>query len=190
MEESAKQTVLSKLKSSSLIRLLISLAIVFTTCANSSARGYIGEDKAMSIALKHAELVQDAITVKKIHLDTDDRPVVYDIEFYTKDAEYDYEIDAVKGTILEFSRNLHDSVRRGLNSGSAQRHDIGKDGAKNIALEHAKLTRSDVWFLRAEREHDDGRITYEVKFRHDGIKYKYEIDAATGTIFENSGDRK
>ena len=59
---------------------------------------------------------------------------------------------------------------------------IGKARAKEIALDHAGLTYSDVSFVRVELDWDDGRPEYEVEFYAGGKEYDYDIDARTGDI--------
>ena len=62
------------------------------------------------------------------------------------------------------------------------------DRAKQIALEHAGLSSSDVNFVKAEFDHDDGRAEYEIEFHHNFREYEYTIDAASGTILEAERD--
>ena len=69
--------------------------------ANSSK--YIGEEAAKALALKHAKLTVEKVTFIKAKLTTDDGIKIYDVEFHTVDTEYDYEINAKTGKIIEFS---------------------------------------------------------------------------------------
>ena len=64
---------------------------------------YIGVASAKSIALKHAKLNSSKVTFTKAKLTTDDGIRVYDVEFRTASTEYDYEINAKTGKIIEFS---------------------------------------------------------------------------------------
>ena len=59
---------------------------------------------------------------------------------------------------------------------------IGKAKAKEIALDHAGLTYSDVSFVRVELDWDDGQPQYEVEFYAGNKEYDYEINAKTGKI--------
>ena len=63
---------------------------------------------------------------------------------------------------------------------------ITREKAKEIALDHAGKTASQVTFVKAEKELDDGRWQYEIEFISvvDKVctEYDYEIDAATGKI--------
>ena len=64
---------------------------------------YIGVASAKSIALKHAKLKSSKVIFTKAKLTTDDGIKVYDVEFRTGSTEYDYEINAKTGRIIEFS---------------------------------------------------------------------------------------
>ena len=58
--------------------------------------------------MKHAGLSEAQATQLKVELDRDDGKLVYDVEFKSAGYEYDYEIDAVKGTILQSDKELDD----------------------------------------------------------------------------------
>lgn len=74
-----------------------------TAAATEAARGFIGVDRAKSIALGHAGVSASSVSFSKAKLDDDDGRGVYEIEFYVGNTEYDYEIDAHSGSILEAS---------------------------------------------------------------------------------------
>ena len=65
----------------------------------------IGEEKAKQIALEHAGVSASKAAFTKVKLDWDDGKQVYEIEFYQKNQEYDYEIDALTGKVLEFDHD-------------------------------------------------------------------------------------
>ena len=69
---------------------------------NGEGSGFIGIDRAKEIALNHAGKSSSSVSFSKVKLDDDDGEVVYEIEFYIGSIEYDYEIDAYSGTILEY----------------------------------------------------------------------------------------
>ena len=64
----------------------------------------IGVERAKSIALKDAGV--SGVTVVKAKLDYENGVRVYDVEFYKGNVEYDYEIDAATGKILEKDRDI------------------------------------------------------------------------------------
>ncbi|MCR5760492.1 MAG: PepSY domain-containing protein [Sphaerochaetaceae bacterium] len=60
-----------------------------------------GQD-ALHIALNHAKVTEEQISKTKIKSDTDDGRHIYEISFRVGKTEYEYDIDAQTGTILEF----------------------------------------------------------------------------------------
>jgi len=135
---------------------------------------------AKAIALQHAGLTESQVTFIKAKLDWDDGRQVYDVEFYYDNTEYDYEIDAATGQIREWDRDIENFMPPSTNPGTQ----IDAAGAKAIALAHAGLTESQVTFIKAKLDWDDGRQVYDVEFYYDNTEYDYEIDAATGQIRE------
>ena len=62
----------------------------------------ISVDQAKTIALDHAGVPADQVIFSKAKLEHDDGCLIYDIEFYVDgSADYEYEIDAYSGAILE-----------------------------------------------------------------------------------------
>ncbi len=61
----------------------------------------IGEDRARMIALGSAGLAEQSVEFKKCRLTYNDGRQTYDIEFSCNGIEYEFEIDASVGTILE-----------------------------------------------------------------------------------------
>ena len=138
-------------------------------------------DAAKAAALADAGLAESDVTFTKEKLDWDDGIAVYDIEFLTADTEYDYEIDAATGAVLDKSAEL---FRPNESQGQAMDAGIGVESAKEIAAAHAGLSKEEAFFTKAELELEHGRSEYEIEFYHDRIEYEYTIDAATGAILE------
>lgn len=67
----------------------------------SPASKYIGVDKAKSIALKDAGLSSSEASFTKAKLDKEDGVAVYEIEFFSGNTEYEYEINATSGKIRD-----------------------------------------------------------------------------------------
>ena len=61
------------------------------------------QDEAIAVAMKSAKG-----KVTEIELDEDDDRFVYEIEIHDGQIEYDFEIDAVTGTVLEFDQERED----------------------------------------------------------------------------------
>lgn len=73
----------------------------------SSAASYIGEDAAKDIALKDAGFTAGDVTELKCELDFD-AVVHYDVDFKQGGKEYDYDIDATTGAILQSRSEVDD----------------------------------------------------------------------------------
>ncbi|MBQ9512775.1 MAG: PepSY domain-containing protein, partial [Lachnospiraceae bacterium] len=72
-----------------------------TQPAPEAATTYINVDDAKLAAAAHANVAHlSNVQYTKAKLERDDGRVIYDIEFYVGNKEYDYEIDALTGAIL------------------------------------------------------------------------------------------
>ena len=151
-----------------------------TTAVVNPADKYIGSDKALEIALAKAGLNKSQILYQKVKLDTDGGVKVYEVEFFAGNIEYDFEIDAIKGTVLKYETDQHYDANN-----PASKY-IGEAKAKEIALARAGLNASQIYAY--EIELDEGK--YEIEFKHNGMEYSMDIDAVTGqmTDFEMEYD--
>lgn len=68
----------------------------------------IGKDEAKAIALQHAGVSEADIFDVEIDRDRDDGRLEYSVEFRVGNKEYDYEIDAETGKILEHDIDIDD----------------------------------------------------------------------------------
>ena len=159
--------------------------------SSSSNGGTITEDEAKSIALNHADVAASDATFFRSSLDRDDGRLVYDVEFYVGNKEYDYEIDAASGDILSYDYDTEWDIPASSNSSgsTSSSASITADEAKNIALQHAGIAEGDTYGLHTETDWDHGRTEYEVEFKSGGYEYSYTIDAADGSIIEYDRDR-
>ncbi len=82
---------------------------VQNSAANASGTlSYISLEEAKKIVLEHAELAATDVTFSKAMLEDDDSVMVYEINFFTQDYDYEYEVNAYTGKILEVSREEYD----------------------------------------------------------------------------------
>lgn len=165
----------------------VSLTRKNTVSTFPAASGDIGSEKAKSIALNHAGVTSSTAKFVKVERDRDDGRLLYEVEFYAGNKEYDYEILASDGTILSYDADI-EGYRIPSSTSSSSSGYIGVERAKEIALQHAGLSSSGVNFVKAEFDHDDGRAEYEIEFHHNFREYEYTIDAASGTILEAERD--
>lgn len=154
----------------------------------TSPAGQISLDEAKALALADAGVDAQQTQVEFIQekQDWDDGRAVYDIEFVVaaQNNVYDYEVDASTGAIL--SKSV-ESIQAGGVSGTDGTL-LSLDEAKEIAVNHAGLSMSDISFSKAKLERDDGRSVYEIEFYQGYVEYDYTIDAATGTVLEYDMD--
>ncbi len=150
----------------------------------AAATTQIGSENAKSKALADAGLSSSDVTFTECKLDYDDGVLVYEIEFYTSSNKYEYEINAITGTIREKSIDALSASSLQTTSSTASSSYIGIDSAKAIATSKAGLSVSDVMFKKAKLDYDDGLTVYEIEFYYAGREYEVEIDATTGAILE------
>ena len=146
--------------------------------------GIITLDEAKAIAVAHANVTDPVFG----HCELDIRENEYDIEFFANGREYDYEIHAVTGAILDYDSEPIDDDDHPVTPSPTPAPEgiITLDEAKAIAVAHANVT--DPVFGDCEFDDDEG--VYEIEFAANGIEYECEINALTGEIirFESEVD--
>lgn len=143
---------------------------------------YIGKDKALNIALAKAGLKKSQISGCEVEFECDDGNITYDIEFYCGSTEYEFEIDATTGNIIEYETDgdgYEGSHHKNSADNSGSKY-IGRSRAKEIALAKAGLTASQIHDY--EIELDDGE--YEIDFKYQNMEYEVDIDAKTGRVLK------
>lgn len=158
------------------------LALALAGCSQSTAQAdYIGTDAAKAIALEAAGIGEADATFTTAELETRNNTPYYEVDFTAGGQEYDYDIDALTGTVIAGNQQAAGST--GSHGGSTGDTAITADKAKEIALNHAGLTADQVTFVRSNLDQDDGRTCYDVEFyTADYTEYDYEIDANTGDV--------
>jgi len=166
--------------------------LIGNTVVEVNTAKQISADEAKKIALAHAKLAEKDVTFVNIELDYDNNRPVYDVEFYSGNVEYDYDIDALTKEIVssDFDIENYDipvQTTAAQQETTAPSADIGIDKAKAIALAHAGLSRDKVSFVKAELDYEDGIKVYDIEFYSGNVEYDYEISVADGSII--SADR-
>lgn len=139
------------------------------------------KEEALALALEDAKLEEKDVERSRVELDYDDGAVRYDVEFYTGDEEFDYEIDAKTGEIISADREIEKDFRSSDSNAEAE---YTEEDALKIAREDVGLEEKDIDKSRVELEQDDGFVTYNVEFYVGNEEYDYEIDASTGRIMD------
>ena len=145
-----------------------------------------GEEAAKAAAFTHAGVsAADAESVR-CRPDWEDGYQVYKIEFWVGSTEYDYEIDAATGAVLEAAQ---ETAARPAAGAQQPESFIGEEAAKSAALAHAGLSAADAGYIECELDRDDGLWVYEIEFRAGGVEYDYEIGAADASVLKAQQDR-
>ena len=141
--------------------------------------GYISVEAAKQKALADAGVKAEDAVFLKAYYDSDDLVPHYDVKFEANGYEYEYEVKASDGAVLE---KYVDKERRPVNNAPASDDYISADKAKSLAYEHAGVKAADVKFSKAELDRDDLIVHYDVEFVAGRYEYEYEINAESGKV--------
>ncbi len=154
-----------------------------TQSGTASSGAYIGADAAVEAACAHAGLDVNALSAKNVEFDSENGRMVYEIDLYTAGGEYEYDIDALTGEVVKFSRETYADPGAAVSTAPGGDY-IGEEAAKAAALSHAGADSANVVWTKAQFDRDNGRYVYELEFVCSGAEYDYEIDAATGAVIK------
>ncbi len=153
---------------------------IYTATTDNKQSSSVTLEKAKGIALSNAGVKASKATFTKAKLDRDDN--CYDIEFVSGNKKYEYEVSAKSGKII----SKETETIRTTSDTSGNKGGISVDEAKKIALNKAGLKNSDVRFIKAKLEKDDGIQVYEIDFISGKYEYEVEINASSGKILDYS----
>ena len=146
----------------------------------------ISADKAKKIALGDAKLAEKDVTFVKVELEFENNRLVYDVEFYSGNVEYDYDIDAVSGAIVSADKDIENYVIPAQPSTEAKATEISVEKAKQIALSHAGV--GSARFTKAKIDYENGVKVYEIEFKVGNMEYEYDINVLNGAIVSSSAE--
>ncbi len=188
------------------------LEIVELDSTNPATTAQITVEQAKEIALSDAKLTDNSVTFTTAKLDQEDSISVYEIEFYTENTEYEYEINAITGAIYSKSKeilneqkpaatvtqqptvslskentdNKTNETKSVTSKEQAAANRITLDAAKAKALADAGVTTSGVTYTQAKLDYDDGIALYDIEFYTSTHEYEYEINADSGKVHDKS----
>lgn len=192
---------------------------LLTSCAGdppASTADYIGIDKAKEAALQAAGISADSVSFSSASLDSRNGIYYYQVIFSNNGTEWEYDVDALTGVIIEEKVLSAESVAEETSpagseeiqessSGSPEETAVSSSGggenpssssgpldsasALAAALGHAQLTEEEVSFSKVESDYDDGVSVFEVEFvSKDGTEYDYKVNADDGSIISFDQD--
>lgn len=171
---------LAALKINDLTLILQGLVTEKVGTGEASDKSYIGQNAAEQIAFEAVGEGVNAQTVSKLKtkMDFEDGSMVYEVEFVYDGIEYEFEIEAVFGKIVEQEISKDDYIP----NGDAVK--MTKEQALALAYELAGVTdQTQVTNLDQKTDKDHGKTIYEVEFVYDGTEYEFEI-GEYGTVFK------
>ena len=77
-----------------------------STSNSTNTNNYISRDKAIEIALNHAKLEKSSVRDLDADLERKYNTVVYEVDFEYQNYDYEYYIDATKGTIVHSFKEI------------------------------------------------------------------------------------
>ena len=162
-------------------------ADVIVSGDSSSSEQYnnISLEQAKKIALAKACVSASEAEFTKARSEKDDGVLQYDLEFWVDGVEYSADIRQSDGKILSWDVD-YKNTSAGIQSDPG---DITVEQAKEIAVDKAGLSESDVIFTEATYEYDNGIRVFEIEFRYGQTEYSAEIRASNGEILSWSVDK-
>lgn len=170
-------------------------------CGAAGSGKDIGRDAALEEALSDAQTTEENVTRLKVSEDREDGQKVYEIRFDAGGMEYDYEVAASDGQILNAERE--ELIAGSTASVDDTAQDATANSTNNTANPNVKLTKEEAMKNALERvpgasekdihielDSDDGQFRYEGDIIYEQKEYDFEIDANSGNILEWSEERR
>lgn len=160
-------------------------------------------EEARKLAIDHAGVEESSVIYKASDHEAGDGTRELEIDFYSGNTEFGYEIDAETGTIIEAKSELMDAedyaevkILKARENAVAESTDGMATGTVNdktaleIAMKDAGVSKHSISSCSIFKVSDDdlGIMTYEVEFRVGNSDYSYEINPNTGEILAVSVD--
>lgn len=167
-----------------------------TSVGTASDKAYIGADKAKQVAFDRADITASKASQVTAELDYEDGVMVYQVEFRVGTYEYECDVNAATGAVVQYEKESHDdsheTTKSDANTASSSSaadaqsggtsSSIGEDAAKKVALNHAGVSADKISGYTIELDTENGIQLYEIEFKAGGYEYDYDINAATGTV--------
>ena len=134
--------------------------------AQKGTASAITEEQAKAIALEKAGITEADTIAIAVKQERDDGVSIYNVDIYTADRDYEYDVAVADGTIYSQERYPEKEL----------------DEAKKALL--AKVPGAADKNLRISLDRDDGRYNYEGEIIYGDKSYEYEMNAETGDIYE------
>ena len=147
-------------------------------------------EEAKVVALSYLNLDNSEVTFTKNKLDLENGILIYELEFFTIDMEYEIDINAYNKEVIRVEKDNRNYLNAGNNSNAGHNSSnyIGASKAKDIVLNHSGINDHVIW-KRTEFDFENNISVYEIEFYYNNIEYNYEINAINGNIIKYEIDR-
>ncbi len=156
--------------------------------------GIISEAEAKAAAYAKAGVNGANVKSCKVEFDREDN--IYEVEFYAGEYEYNADINAANGKVVDFDKEYNDDyyekpVNKPVTTTAAKPNpsQISAAAAKSSALKYAGISESSVTNYRSKLTTDDGVKVYEIEFNCNGYEYDVEVNASTGKVTDFDKER-
>lgn len=174
-------------------------------CGVSSANAeYIGIEAAKEAALRAAEVSEEQAVFSDAGLDKKNDIFYYQVIFSVDNVEYEYDIDALTGVVIEAAERTKlqqmqetqnisqtEEIKETISADMEVFGDSGKKEYRNLdssralkaALDYAGLTEEEIRSQEVEADEKDGKRVFEIELVSlEGVEYDYEIRAEDGRV--------
>lgn len=184
-------------KRTTILTALTLTGILITGCAAGTTQiSRIDLDAAKAAAVEAAGLTESDVTFHSAELDRRNGIEYYDIDFVADGKEYDYDIDALTGTVIGSESPENTKKASDLKPEETAAKEIpaeeapvkSEDSAKISEEEAKKIALTQVPGAKEsdirgfEIDYDDGRLEYEGTIYFEEMEYEFEIDGYSGAI--------
>ena len=145
---------------------------------------------AEDIALNGLGLAREQVRFDRTELDDERGVTVWEVELVCEGIEYDFEIDAYTGEILQRKQEdkrpsaVTESKPEAQSEAQPDTAELTKEQALAIALADAGVSAEHATRAEVEKDFDDGVWLFEIEFNADGYEYEYEVRASDGKILD------
>lgn len=147
------------------------------TIGSASKSKYKSILEIKNIVFSDANVSEEKVSNLEIEYDYEDGLMIYDVEFLSNNIEYDYEVNALTGEIID-KEYLNKNNHNDKNDSSY----ISKDKVKEIVFKKANV--SNYYDYEVEFKFKGGISIYEVDFETENMEYEFELNAKTGNIIK------
>lgn len=148
-------------------------------------------EQVKQIAFDHAKVKEADVKDLEVELDKDNGTLHFDVSFDAGDYDYEYEIDAYSGKILndKAEKEVVETKPAETKPATTEKKQLDKAAVKKIAFDHAKVKEANVKDLEISLDMDDSPLHYDISFDAGSYDYDYDIDAYSGKILKSEKEK-